>query len=273
MAISVEQFYHLLLEEIIEHKELQGYYRFLSEPNKELWRKAYFCQRLAYIERHVAGHNAIWDIGCGYGTTAIFLALNGYKVHGSTLEYYFSEIPKRMQFWSRHGDVSHFTYDYADLYESKVKEQYDAVIVQDTIHHTEPIKDALRIIHDSLVPGGKVIAVEENGMNIIQRLKLYKQRGNKRIIEIYDEKLNKKILLGNENIRPLNEWKRLFAEAEMKVDDSSVEYVRMLPNFLFGDYERAIAKEQKLWKSNSLLRDYFFFGVSFCGDRLVNPSE
>ncbi len=266
MAITVDQFYTLLLEEIIEHKELQGYYRFLSEPKKELWRKAYFCQRLQYIEKYAAGRNDIWDIGCGYGTTAIFLALNGYKVHGSTLEYYFKEIPQRIAYWSKHGDVSQFTYDYADLYESKVTAQYDAIIVQDTIHHTEPIEQALKIMRNALLPKGIIIAVEENGKNIIQRLKLYKQRGNKRIIEIHDEKLNKKILLGNENIRPLKEWKRLFAEAGLPIDESSVEYVRVLPNFIFGNkYTTSIEREQKLWRSNALLRDYFFFGVSFVG--------
>lgn len=265
MSISVEQFYNLLIEEIKQYPQLQGYYRFLNEPKKELWRKAYFCQRLSYIEKYAKGKSSIWDIGCGYGTTGLFLALNGYKVHGSTLEYYFKEIPDRIKFWSNYGDISGFSYDYADLYDSRASNEYDAVIVQDTIHHTEPIQRALEIINGSLKPMGRVIVVEENGNNIIQRAKLFKQRGNKRIIEMYDEKLNKTILLGNENIRSLEKWTELFIDSAFSIDKDSIEYVRVLPAFLFGsDYEKSIQREQKMWKSNNFLRDYFFFGLSFC---------
>lgn len=269
MAISVDQFYDLLIEEIKARPQLQGYYRFLQNPGKELWRKAYFCQRLEYIERHARGYSSIWDIGCGYGTTAIFLVLNGYKVHGTTLEYYFKEIPDRLDYWSKFGDLSGFTFDYENLYDTTNTSVFDAIIVQDTIHHTEPVKEALRIIHDALRPGGRVIAVEENGLNIIQRLKLYKQRGNKRIIELYDERLKKTILLGNENIRSLDVWRKLFEDAKLKVEDETIEYVRVLPARLFGkDYATAIAREQRLWRKHPLLRDYFFFGLSFCGRRV-----
>jgi len=268
MPLSVEQFYSLLIEEIKQYPQLQGYYRFLSEPSKELWRKAYFCQRLEYISKQIIGHDNIWDIGCGYGTTGIFLALNGYKVHGSTLEYYFKEIPERISFWSQHGDVSGFTYDYADLYDSKAENLYNAIIVQDTIHHTEPIEQALMIMWKALNHGGRVLSIEENGKNIIQRAKLYKQRGNKRIIEIYDERLNKKILLGNENIRSLSQWRKLFEQAGFSIENDSIDYVRVLPAKLFGnEYETSIAKEGRLWRSNALLRDYFFFGLSFCAKK------
>jgi SAM-dependent methyltransferase len=265
MAITVEQFYDLLIEEIKQFPKLQGYYRFLQNPSTEHWRKAYFTQRLSYIQRQAQGSLELWDVGCGYGTTAIFLVLNGHKVHGSTLEYYFNEIPARLKYWSQFGDLSQFTYDYENLYDANYSNQFDAVLVQDTIHHTEPIHDALRILHNSLKPGGRVIAVEENGKNIIQRLKLYKQRGNKRIIEFHDEKLGKTILLGNENIRSYKDWKTLFAEAGFAVEENKTEYVRLFPPQLFSkDAQSSIAKEQSIWKKNPFLRDYFFFGLSFC---------
>ena len=38
----------------------------------------------------------VFDLGCGYGTTALFLVLNGYRVEGITLEFYFKTIKKRM---------------------------------------------------------------------------------------------------------------------------------------------------------------------------------
>jgi SAM-dependent methyltransferase len=265
MALTVDQFYDLLIAEIKQFPKLQGYYRFLQNPNTEHWRKAYFTQRLEYIQKQAKGSTQIWDVGCGYGTTAIFLVLNGHQVHGSTLEYYFNEIPERIKYWSQFGDLSGFSVDYENLYDANFQAQFDAIVVQDTIHHTEPIETALRIFHQALKPAGKVIAVEENGKNIIQRMKLFKQRGNKRIIELHDEKLGKTILLGNENIRSYAAWCDLFRNASFTIEENKTEYVRLFPPQLFSkNAKQSIEKEQRIWKKNSFLRDYFFFGLSFC---------
>lgn len=265
MAISAETFFDLLIEEIQTHPKLQGYYRFLQNPSTFVWRKAYFIQRLRYIEAHIGGLSNVWDVGSGYGTTGFFLALNGHNVHGSTLEYYFKEIPQRVQFWSQHGDVSSFTTDYEDLFDTSFSKTFDAVVVQDTIHHTEPIDEALSIIAASLKPGGKVIVVEENGNNIIQRTKLYRQRGNNRVMRLYDEQLGKEILMGNENIRSLRQWKQLFERVGLQIESGSEEYVRVLPPQLFGsDMEKGIERENRLLNASRLIKEYFFFGLSFC---------
>ena len=101
MKVTVDQFFEHLLKELETHPELKGYYRFLNDEKSFEFRKAYYVQRLQYIADQMGDvHGKVWDIGCGYGTTAIFLALNGYQVHGSTLEYYFKEIPKRLDYWS-----------------------------------------------------------------------------------------------------------------------------------------------------------------------------
>jgi SAM-dependent methyltransferase len=270
--MDAERFFDLLEQEILAHPKLRDYYRFHDSPKKYAWRKAYFCQRLEYIARQIKGRQYIWDVGCGYGTTGIFLALNGYRVHGSTLEYYFSEIPARLAWWKPYGDVSGFSYDYADLHEATYDGQFDAVIVQDTIHHTEPIEGALRILHAALRPGGWMIVVEENGSNLVQRARLFLQRGNRRIIEIYDEKLKKHLLLGNENIRSFPEWTALFRAAGFAISSDSLHYVRVLPPQLFGRYHTSIELEQSLWPRSRWLRDYFFFGLSFCARKAV-PSE
>ena len=56
---------------------------------------------------------------------------------------------------------------------------------------------------------------------ICLHLKLYKQRGSKRIIEIYDESLKKNILLGNENIRSLDTWQRAFQKEGFNIEKVS----------------------------------------------------
>ena len=274
MKVSVDSFLNLFFEELKNQKKLWTYYKFFSSPASLDFRKAYFCQRLQYVIDHAgSSQSSILDVGCGYGTTAIFLALNGYKVHGTTLEFYFKEIPERIRYWSEFGDLSGFSYDYEDLFDSSVpRGRYDRIIVQDTLHHLEPLPEALGILRGLLNPGGRIIVVEENGNNLVQSLKLYRQRGNKRVIEFYDERLRKTILLGNENIRSLETWKREFERQGLKMDPSSVHYVRALPPSIFNrlGYIKAIDVEQGLWKRFPILKEYFFFGINFMVEEATN---
>jgi len=265
--MSVSEFFDLFLKELEQSPKLQYYYKYHQDPQKLLFRKAYFCQRLQYIYDNVNNNpGKIWDCGCGFGTTGIFLALNGIESYGTTLEHYMAEIPARVAFYKSYGNVNLFHYDYADLFTQAPKpESFDTVIIQDTLHHLEPIDSALKILNQSLTKKGKLIAVEENGDNVIQRLKLYKQRGNKRIIEIYDEQLGRNILLGNENIRGLSSWKKLFEKQGFVIDQKSIHYVRyyLLKQFTTDNYDSILVNEQKLWKKSPLKRKYFFFGLNF----------
>ncbi len=271
--MNIEDFFELFLRELEGREELWSYYKFHSDTNSFAFRKAYFCQRLEYIAEHITKKDALtWDLGCGYGTTAIYLALNGFKIHGTTLEFYFKEIPQRQKYWSQFGDVSGFTYDYEDIFDPQVQRgQFDYIIVQDTLHHLEPLQDALKILHDHLKQDGEMVVIEENGNNIVQSLKLYKQRGNKRIIEFYDERLKKTILLGNENIRSLKLWEAEMKKQNLAIDHKSVQYVRAFPPLVFNryGYADAIRKEQLLWRRNALAKEYFFFGINF----IVKPVD
>jgi len=263
-----EQFFELMLKELEVHTEMQPYYKFLGKPSSLQFRKNYFLERLRYIRDHAATNAAmsIWDCGCGYGTTCLFLALNGIKTHGTTLEFYYDMIQKRKEYWSQYGDTSLFTCSYENLFDSPPPASaYDLIIVQDTLHHLEPINDALQIFHNSLRPNGRVLSIEENGSNIIQRVKLYKYRGNKRIITIWDEKLQKDILIGNENIRSLDNWRQLFEKNGFRLDDASVQYVRYYLPFYYGmkDGAQLLEQERNIQKKKGLRREYFFFGLNF----------
>jgi hypothetical protein len=108
--MTVEQFFPLFLKELESQPSLWSYYKFHQDSSSFDFRKAYFCQRLEYISRAITRRESItWDVGCGYGTTAIFLALNGFRVHGTTLEFYYKELPQRMAYWSGIGDVDDLT--------------------------------------------------------------------------------------------------------------------------------------------------------------------
>jgi 2-polyprenyl-3-methyl-5-hydroxy-6-metoxy-1,4-benzoquinol methylase len=271
MTMSVEEFFDLFLEELKDNEDLRYYYKYLDNPARFEYRKAYFCQRLQYIIDHIEDPNLrIWDCGCGFGTTAIFLSINGIASHGTTLEHYIKQLPKRIEYWSQHGDVSKFTYSYEDIFDHEFnKGSYDLIIIQDTLHHLEPLNEALQILNHVLSENGKLLIIEENGNNVIQNAKLFLQRGNKRIIKIYDEKLKKHILLGNENIRSLATWEKEFQKEGFSIDQDSVQYIRYYLPFMFPNEKpkERIEKEQELWKKNSFLKEYFFFGINYLVDK------
>lgn len=269
--MTVDRFFDLLAEELKENPQFKAYYKFLDDPKRFEFRKAYFTQRLSYIEKQIQDKETrIWDCGCGYGTTCLFLAMNGFKSYGSTLEFYYKEIPQRLEFWKQYGDTSLFSFGYENMFDSHPPaNSQDIIIIQDTLHHLEPLQDAIAIFHHVLDKNGKLILVEENGNNVIQNLKLYLRRGNKRIIEIYDDKLDKKILLGNENIRSLKTWTEELYKGKFKIPEESVQYIRFyFPGAYKRGTENIIYKEQQLWKKNKFLRENFFFGLNFVAEKI-----
>ncbi|NJK87483.1 MAG: class I SAM-dependent methyltransferase [Bacteroidales bacterium] len=226
------------------------------------FRKSYFDQRLCYVFENITGKNLnILDIGCGYGTTAILLGMNGHHVRGTTLEYYFDQIEGRLGFWKNYGDTSTIHFVYENIFDSSYKpEEFDVIIAQDTLHHLEPNHKALEIIHSALKKNGKFIVIEENGNNVINNIKRFRERGFNRITEMYDEKLGKKIMFGNENTRSYEKWKNLFGKAGLEIDEKSVEFIRLFPPFFYNENnaDHIIEREQKLWRKSKLLRNYFF---------------
>ena len=264
--MTVDAFFELFLEELKQNNNLQSYYKFLNTKSGFYFRKAYFVQRLQYIYNNVQAGKKIWDCGCGYGTTGLFLAMNGIASSGTTIEFYFQQIAQRKEYWKQYGNVDLFKATHENIFDNKPADNsIDIIILQDTLHHLEPLQDALKIMKDTLKSNGEIILIEENGNNIIQNTKLYIRRGNKRIIKIWDEQLQKHVLLGNENIRSLANWKNEFSKQDMLIEDSKTQYLRYyLPfNFNSNNFDDKIKKEQEIWKHNNFLKEYFFFGLNF----------
>ena len=261
--ITVDKFFTLFLEELEQNKRLWPYYKFLQDPKKLKFRN--FCQRLQYLIDNIGTkEQSIWDCGCGYGTTALFLAMNGYRVFGTTLEFYFAEIDARKKFWSKYGDGSLFECTYEDIYSTNYVNRFHTIILQDTLHHLEPIGKALSIIKSSLKENGRLLVLEENGLNPIQNIKLFLRRGFKKTISHYDEILDRTILMGNENIRGINKWKSIMKLHGFVVDDRSIQFIRLYPPFMFRDYEETISRELLLASKYPLLKSILYFGINFC---------
>jgi SAM-dependent methyltransferase len=265
--MGVEEFLELFIKELEINRDLRGYYRLLDSKNRLLWRKAYLEQRLEYVYSHMVVPSAnIWDVGCGYATTAIFLALNGYRVFGNTLEFYYDKIGSRLDYWSQFGNLNGLRIEYANLFDMPIAmQQYDAIIAQDTLHHLEPVQGAMNIFHTSLKPGGRLIVTEENGNNVFISLKNFSIRGFNRVTNYFDERLQKNILFGNENARSMQAWNEILNLGGFTMVEKDMEYIRIFPPCCFTPehYIEMIEKERKTGKNLKLLREMLFFGINF----------
>ena len=267
--MNPERFFELLLKELEQTPVLQGYYKFLRGRKSFLFRRNYFLRRLEFIAARVgSSEKSVWDAGCGYGTSAIFLTLSGHSVRGTTMEFYSDLIDKRRAYWSQFGDLGKFTYVHEDLFNSPVPPgSFDRILVQDALHHIEPIDQGIQILSRSLKPDGKIVVVDVNGRAFLIRIPLYMQRGSKRVITMHDEKLNRDYVMGNENVRSFGTWKGIFERNGMKVAD--YEFIRCYPPFLWSqdNYDRRIVSEKQLWRDHAMLREYGYMGMNLLVDK------
>lgn len=273
--MNVPEFLDHLVAELEVNPDLRSYYRLLEHPARFHWRKAYLEQRLQFVERQLGTQpKTLLDVGCGYGSTAIFACLNGHRVKGTTLEFYFEQIQRRRAYWERFGDLSGMEVVYENLFDGAPEPNtYDHIIVQDTLHHLEPIGEACARLFTKLKPGGSLIVVEENGCHPFIRAKNFATRGFNRVGEIWDERLGKMIPFGNENARGRTKWQRILRNAGFEVAGET-EVVRMLPPGCFSqdNYSKRIFTEQRLAQRAGLMRDFLFFGINFIAVKPI-PSD
>jgi SAM-dependent methyltransferase len=269
--MDTSKFLELLIRELRQNEELRNYYRLIDSEKYLLFRKAYLEQRLSYVLRNLHGQNLrVWDVGCGYATTSILLTLSGHQVTGSTLEYYYDKISNRISYWSEFGDMAGLDIRFENIFDLEpIPEQFDIILLQDTLHHLEPVEDALKIFRRMLKKNGKIIVSEENGRNIFCAAKHFKERGFNRITRMYDETTGKYILFGNENTRSFSKWMHLFEKNGFVVNQKHTEFIRFFPPSFFHEenYYKLMGKEQEIWKKNRLLRDFLFFGFNFIAEK------
>lgn len=274
--MNKERFLSIFLEELRQNRSLYPYYKLnVGSAARQRFRQAYFLQRLDFIQNHIdlSSSPKVLDCGCGFGTTGLFLAMNGCATRGTTLEFYIDQIARRKQFWNQYGNADLFDYAYENIFDTPpAAESFDYIILQDTLHHIEPVTRGLEIFYTALKPGGKLLLIEENGAAWLKSLMLYLRRGNHRIIDYYDEKLQKRIMMGNENVRSEKCWRRLFSEKGFVVDESSVQYIRLFSpiNFHFRDVESVVKTEQHIAKKCHWLKTIGFFGLNMVLQKPLN---
>lgn len=99
----------------------------------------------------------ILDLGVGMGWTSVFLAKRGYEVVGQDICGDAIALACRVRERYGAGSASFIVQDYESM---SFREEFDAALFYDALHHAEDERAALQAVYDSLKPGGICIAVE-----------------------------------------------------------------------------------------------------------------
>lgn len=97
------------------------------------------------------------DLGCGVGWTSIFFAKNGYQVTGVDISDHSISIAREQKKIEKLNNLNFLIYDYEEL---PFKEEFDAVVFFDSLHHAENELLALKMAYISLKANGICITSE-----------------------------------------------------------------------------------------------------------------
>lgn len=113
----------------------------------------------ALVELLDLSENArVLDVGCGPGWTSTFLARMGYTVTGFDLAPDMITLAERRA--HREGVETQCTFRVADSEAFDFPAEFDAVVVYDTLHHTQREDAVLQNCYRALKPGGKLVLAE-----------------------------------------------------------------------------------------------------------------
>ena len=100
----------------------------------------------------------ILDMGCGGGWTSAFYARRGYHVVGQDIAPDMIELAEENK--AQHGVGDNLSFVCSDYEGLDFKEEFDAVIFFDCLHHAEDERAAIASAYNALKPGGILITHE-----------------------------------------------------------------------------------------------------------------
>lgn len=221
---SVNQYYH-------------GLFATLS-GRKLNFKALFFAMRLQPILTYIAvfqqTHNRppqILDVGCGFGLESALLAYSGAQVQGIDGSETKIEGAKKLQvaYEKTYARQLNLIYQVSNLFQFRPDQQFDVVYSSATLHHIEPISEAVQALADFITPGGMFFLSDENGYSPLQQVAVQHRIGWAKPRKYWrtDPETGEKFLYGNENIRAAFQWIRHIRKAGMQPE--TIKYCRFLP--------------------------------------------
>jgi SAM-dependent methyltransferase len=99
----------------------------------------------------------ILDVGCGTGWTSVFLARRGYDVVGIDIS---AEMIEQAAMHAERLEMPNLCFRECDYEECPYRNEFDAALFFDSLHHALDERQALRTVFEALRPGGLVVATE-----------------------------------------------------------------------------------------------------------------
>jgi 2-polyprenyl-3-methyl-5-hydroxy-6-metoxy-1,4-benzoquinol methylase len=214
-----------------DSESLRRYYRGMLAPAGSAalrFRALFFAMRLqpvlTYIQRAPEPPH-ILDLGCGYGLESTLLSQAGARVWAiDTASEKIAEARRQQS-----GKSLDLRYDTASLFDFHPDVQFDAVYSSATLHHIEPVGQAIQVIADLLKPGGWFFLSDENGYSPVQQLAVQRRIGwtSPRYVTRTDPTTGLTQPYGHENIRAPFQWSGHMRRAGLQ--PRFIKYCRQLP--------------------------------------------
>lgn len=100
------------------------------------------------------GKQRVLDLGCGTGWTSNFFAQCSHDVTGQDIS------KEAITTAKKHFNRSNLDFICSDYEGLKYENEFDVAVFFDCLHHAEDVEAALRAVHKSLKPGGRVLISE-----------------------------------------------------------------------------------------------------------------
>jgi SAM-dependent methyltransferase len=137
---------------------------FLAPPNEEMKRCLHTFAHMV-TQLNLGLRSQVLDVGCGPGWISELLARCGYWVTGVDIsedmiqiaEERVAAVPRPLGEWVEEPVAEFFA---MPVREMPWTDRFDAAILYDTLHHFDDELETLRVIHRTLVPGGRIYIEE-----------------------------------------------------------------------------------------------------------------
>lgn len=193
-----------------------------------LWRM--YDGRLKELISEVVGQpqKRVLEVGCGFGHDLVWAALHGHKCLGIDVNSDFVNISThaKVQIENHIGKNLNITIARINILEMSENLKFDLIYMKDVFHHLEPREAIVKKLVELLAPGGKLIIVEPNALNILIQYQMYRVRGFKVLVEKTDPITGERYLFGNERLVTGRKISSLFRFAGLK---GTVRHMRLLP--------------------------------------------